>query len=167
MVTLNPVGVTTATTGFNQPEGILYDGANIWVTDIGTTPGRILELDSNGGVLKHISVGNAPQFPVFDGTNIWVPNNGSNTLTVIRASTGAVLATLSGNGLNGPSAAAFDGERILVTNPGGDSVSVWKAADLSPIGAFGSGLGSGPIEACSDGINFWIALFNTGKLARF
>ena len=167
MVTLNPVGVTTATTGFNQPEGILFDGANIWVTDIGTTPGRILELDSSGGILKHINVGNAPQFPVFDGTNIWVPNNGSNTLTVIRASSGAVLATLSGNGLNLPSAAAFDGERILVTNAGGDSVSLWKAADLSPIGSFGTGAGSGPIEACSDGINFWIALFNIGKLARF
>lgn len=54
--------------------------------------------------------------------SIWVPNFGSNVVTVVRASTGAVLATLTGNGLNGPFTAAFDGERIIVTtSPGAAS----------------------------------------------
>lgn len=103
---------------------------------------------------KTVTVDNGPEFPVFDGTNIWVPNFLSNTVTVVRASRGAVLATLMGNGWNGPEIAAFDGERILVTN----SVSLWKAADLSPLGSVSTGASSIPIGACSDGLNFWVTL---------
>ncbi len=160
-----PWAVTTVTTGFTSPAGILYDGANIWVTDSG--PGTLLKLDSNGAILQTVSVGTAPIMPVFDGTNIWVPNDGSSTVTVVRASTGAVLATLTGNGLNGPNVAAFDGERILVTNSLGNSVSLWKAADLTPLGSFSTGPSSNPIGACSDGSNFWVALVVPGRLARF
>ena len=80
---------------------------------------------------------------------------------------GAVVATLSGNGLNDPNQAAFDGQRILVTNLNGDSVSLWKAADLTPIGNFSTGSGTGQIGACSDGTYFWITLNKTNQLARF
>ena len=80
----------------------------------------------------------------------------------MRASSGAVLQTLTGNGLNALLAAAFDGQRVLVTNPGGDSVSLWKAADLTPIGSFSTGASTGPLGACSDGVNFWITLSQTG-----
>jgi hypothetical protein len=166
-VTLNPVTVTTVMAGFTTPLGILYDGANMWVTDNGTSPGNLYKLDSNGAIIQTVTVGSNPWFPVFDGTNIWVPNSVSNTVTVVRASTGAVLATLTGNGLNGPATAAFDGERILVTNIGGDSVSLWKASDLSPLGSVGTGPGTFPKGACSDGLNFWITLNGTGNLARF
>jgi hypothetical protein len=156
--------VTTFTTGFNEPIGILYDGTNIWVTDV--TAGTLLKLDSNGTILQTVVVGSAPITPIFDGTNIWVPNqNGS--VTVVRASTGTVVATLTGNGLAGPYTAAFDGQRILVTNTFGDSVSLWKAADLTPLGSFSAGTGSYPLGACSDGINFWVTLIGTNKLARF
>ena len=165
IVTLNPLSVTTVTTGFTQPFGILYDGARMWVTDIGA--GKLLKLDSNGAIIQTVAVDNNPVFPVFDGTNIWVPNNSSNTVTVVRASTGAVLATLSGNGLHGPRTAAFDGERILVTNYEGNSVSLWKAADLSPFGSVSTGSMTGPVGACSDGLNFWITLNISGHLARF
>ena len=54
--------------------------------------------------------------------------------------TAFVLATLTGNGLNGPYTTAFDGERILVTNINGDSISLWKAADLTPLGTFATGV---------------------------
>jgi hypothetical protein len=166
IVTLNPLSVSTVTAGFSTPQGILYDGANMWVTDTGTVPGKLFKLDSTGAIVQTVTVGDSPRFPVFDGTNIWVPNNGS-TVTVVRASTGAVLATLTGNGLSSPNITAFDGERILVTNFGGDSVSLWKAADLSPLGSVSTGPSSQPLGACSDGLNFWIALRATGKLARF
>lgn len=165
MYTFNPPEVTTITTGFSSPFGILYDGANIWVTDSGTTPGKLLKLDSTGSIIQTITVGNGPRLPVFDGTNIWVPNSSSNTLTVVRASTGAVLATLSANGLQSPFCAAFDGERILVTDASSGSVSLWKATDLTPLGSVV--VGTFPFGACSDGDNFWIVLNNTGQLARF
>ena len=160
-----PWTVTTVTTGFTQPFGALYDGANVWVTDL--TSGTLLKLDASGAILQTVTVGANPAFPIFDGSNIWVPNIGPNSVSVVRASDGAVLATLTGNGLTTPTSAAFDGQRILVTNSvTGDSVSLWKAADLSPLGSFGTGTGTNPQEACSDGINFWITL-NTARLARF
>ena len=166
IVTLNPLSVSTITTGFSAPEGIAFDGTNMWVTDTGD--GNLKKLDASGNILMSVPVGPSPRFPVFDGTNIWVPNNGSNSLTVVRAAGGAagtVLATLTGNGLNGPQQAAFDGERILVTND--DSVSLWKATDIGPIGTFNTGVNSGPFGVCSSGPNFWITFSGTGKLARF
>jgi hypothetical protein len=157
-------GVTNVTMGFSSPIGILFDGSNIWVTD--QQANKLLKLDQNGGIIQTVIVGAGPEFPAFDGTNIWVPNADS-TLTVVRAATGAVVATLSGNGLNFPTQAAFDGQRILVTNQFGDSVSLWKAADLTPIGTFSTGGATQPFGACSDGIYFWITLKASGQLARF
>ena len=159
-----PWPVTTVTAGFSYPIGALHDGGNVWVTDY--IAGALFKLDSAGAVLQTVTVGVNPFFPLFDGANIWVPNLGSNSISVVRASTGAVLATLSGNGLDSPTTAAFDGQRILVTNPDGDSVSLWKAADLTPLGVSSAGINSFPIGACSDGVNFWITIQNN-QLARF
>ena len=173
IVALNPTTVTTVSTGFLKPYGMLYDGSHIWMTDLNAH--TLLKLNSDGSIAQTINVGSAPAFPIFDGTNIWVPNYGSNSLTVIRVKDAAgnplasafVLATLTGNGLNGPATFAFDGERVLVTNAPGHSVSLWKAADLSPLGSFSTGVGTTPVFACSDGLNFWITLATTDKLARF
>jgi YVTN family beta-propeller protein len=155
----------TVTTGFIRPYGILYDGSNIWVTD--TTAATALKLDSAGNIIQTVPVGLNPRFPIFDGANIWVPNAGSNSVTVIRASTGQVLATLTANGLSGPVTAAFDGERILVTDSSADRVSLWKAVDLTPLGSSTiSTPGFFPYGACSDGLNFWITLSGTTGLKR-
>jgi hypothetical protein len=171
IVSLNPISVTTVSTGFIQPSDILFDGSNIWVIDhIANT---LLKLNSDGSIAQTISVGASPLDPIFDGTNIWVPNETANSVTVVRVkdaggnplASGFVLATLTGNGLSAPRGTAFDGERILITNISG-SVSLWKAADLTPLGNFATGFGS-PFGACSDGLNFWIALQNADKLARF
>jgi hypothetical protein len=167
-VTLDPsVSVTSFTAGLSFPVGILFDGFNIWVTDNGDD--SIKKLDSNGAVLQTIPVGEGPRQPVFDGTNIWVPSghNAYGQVTVIRAATGAVLATLTGNGLLRPETAAFDGQRILVTNIFNSTVSLWKAADLSPLGFVSMGDLTDPVGACSDGRHFWIALQGVDKLARF
>ena len=153
---------TTVTAGFLEPLGAVYDGSNVWVTDFAA--GTLLKLGPGGAILQTVTVGVNPQHPVFDGTNIWVPNEASDTVTVVRASTGAVLENPSANGLNQPFEAAFDGQRTLATNNSGDSVSLWKAADLAPLGSVIT-TGS-PAGACSDGANFWIAL-QAGKLARF
>ena len=67
--------------------------------------------------------------------------------------------------MNVPQTAACDGQRVLVTNISGNSVSLWKAGDLTALGSFGTGFS--PFGACSDGINFWITIDTTAKLARF
>jgi hypothetical protein len=163
----SPYPVTTVTKGFSSLFGILYDGANIWVTD--QTAGTLLKLDSSGTVLQTVTVGGTPQLPVFDGTNIWVPNYTGQSISVVQASTGNVVATINANlinGLNGPNAASFDGERILVTNFNGSSVTIFKAADLSFIANIPTGPATVPVGACSDGINFWVPIAN-GTLQRF
>ena len=164
IVTLNPLSVTIVTAGFANPGGILYDGANMWVVNEST--GKLLKLDSNGAIIQTVGVGELPVVPVFDGTNIWVPNAFSDSVTVVRAATGTVIATLTGNGLAEPLVAAFDGQRILVTNFNGN-LSLWRASDLSPIGSVNAGAGTRPAGVCSDGLNFWIALSFVNQLARF
>ena len=146
-------------------EGALFDGNNVWVTLTGAN--LVRKLNSAGVVLQTVTVGEGPLAPVFDGANLWVPGLFDNTVSVVRASNGSVLQTLSGNGLNEPTTAAFDGERILVSNFGGDRVSLWKAADLTPLGSVPTGVNSLPYGACSDGTRFWIALAGAGRLARF
>jgi len=165
IVTLNPLAVATVTMGFSGPVGIIFDGANIWVTDRGDN--SLKKLDSAGNISQTVTMGDSPAFPVFDGTNIWVSCLNSNSVTVVRASTGIVLATLTGNGLSAPFQAAFDGERIMVTNQDGGVVSLWKASDLTPLGFVSTGANSQPVGVCSDGLNFWISLSATNKLARF
>jgi len=163
-----PWTVTTVTTGFSTLAGSLFDGSNVWVTD--AFPGFLYKLDSSGAITTTVSfgAGQGPLLPLFDGTNIWVPLSGSNSLAVVRASTGTILQTLTGNGMSYPTEVAFDGERILVTNQIGDTVSLWKAADLTVLGNFATGPGSNaPFGACSDGLNFWIVLSEANKLARF
>jgi hypothetical protein len=174
IVSLNPTTVTTVSTGFSRPHGMLYDGSNIWVTD-SSTANALRKLNSDGSIAQTITTGLVPQYLAFDGTNIWVPNFDFDSVTVVRVkdlqgnplTTAFALATLTGNGLNNPQSVAFDGERILVTNLSGDSVSLWKAADLTPLGTFATGDGTHPFGACSDGLNFWITLQGTNKLARF
>ena len=160
-----PWTVTTVSTGFSFPTGALFDGSNIWISNQGN--GTLVKVDSSGAVLQTVTIGSNPQFPVFDGTNIWAAT-GSPTAAVhvVRAASGAILATLTGNGIANPGQVAFDGQRILVPNFTGNSVSLWKAADFTPLGEFAVGL-SGPYGACSDGVNFFITLNTTGRLIRF
>ena len=162
---VNPnTGAVTSFSGFTNPLGVIYDGSNIWITELGAD--TLKKLDSNGNVLQTVNVGFNPQHPIYDGTNIWVPKTSDDTVTVVRASTGAVLATLSNNGLSFPEHAAFDGERILITNAS-STVSLWKASDLTPLGSFsGATFVTG---ACSDGLSFWLTLDDgpPGHLVRF
>jgi hypothetical protein len=160
-----PWSTTTVTAGFVAPVGLEFDGANMWAAD--ATAGTLLKLDAGGAVLQTVTLGSVPRFPFFDGTNLWVPQGGSNTVSVVRPSSGAVLAILTGNGLALPNGGAFDGQRVLITTANGDVVSLWKAADLTPLGSFSTGSNTSPLSACSDGAYFWIVLADTNQLARF
>jgi DNA-binding beta-propeller fold protein YncE len=159
---------TTVSTGFASLRGVLYDGAYIWVTD--RNAGTLLKLSPAGAILQTVTVGTHPLFAVFDGANIWVPNGGDNSITVVQASSGNLVATIvqdTNNNLSQPTVASFDGERILVTNFIGNSVTVFKAADLSFIANVSTGTSTSPEAACSDGINFWVPLGSVASLLRF
>lgn len=159
-----PYPVTTVTTGFSHPYGMLYDGANIWVTD--STAGTLLKLDATGAIIQTVTVGEEPLIPVFDGTNIWVPNYLDDSISVVQASTGKVVATIladASNNLRGPLTATFDGGRVLLTNNFGGTVTVFKAADFSFVANVTV---SGAWGACSDGIDFRVT-FGNNNLLRF
>ena len=60
----------------SSPDGVAFDGANIWVTNYGSSTVTKL-LASTGAIVGTYPVGVYPDSVAFDGTNIWVAN--SNT----------------------------------------------------------------------------------------
>ena len=159
----------TFSTGLTTPSDILWDGANLWVTDTGDD--RLKRVNpANGTVLESILVGVDPARLLFDGMNIWVSNVSNSTISVVRAAgalRGTLLQTLTGNGMDNPRGMAFDGERVLVCNVGDSSVSLFKAADFTPLGGLTVGTTVFPASACSDGVNFWIVRSNSSDIVRF
>src|SRR5213082_3480858 len=78
----------------NGPEFLVFDGANIWVTN--TDDGTVTELRaSDGANLGTFPAGAVPTWITFDGANIWVSNGfcPRGTVTKLRASDGVVLGT--------------------------------------------------------------------------
>ena len=149
-----PWTVTEAPAELTNAVEVLFDGTSVWVLD--SLDSALVRLDSDGNVTQTIPVGEGPGSPVFDGTNLWVANSSDSSLSVVRTSTGEVVATLTGNGLDHPGTLAFDGQRVLAVNFVGGLVTLWNAAALSPLGsAQMDGLAT---ATCSDGINFWLSL---------
>ena len=98
----------TFTTG-TCPDGVAFDGANIWVTNASSNTITKL-LASDGHVLGTFPVAQQPMVVAFDGTNIWVVSY--STVTKLRASDGAILETFAVS--QRPYAIAFDGANIWV-----------------------------------------------------
>ncbi len=90
----------------NEPSGIAFDGANIWVANFGD--GTVTKLQANDGTVLGtytIGAGVEPFGITFDGANIWVSNVAAATVTKLQASTGAILGTFNvGNAQNPPPA---------------------------------------------------------------
>src|SRR3990167_5102591 len=82
---------STFAVGF-YPDGVAFDGANIWVANSGSNNVTKLRA-SDGIVLGTYAVGYNPIGVIFDGDNIWVANSNSNSITKLRASNGFVLGT--------------------------------------------------------------------------
>src|ERR1700730_4900745 len=80
----------------NQPYGLAFDGANIWVANY--FEGSVSKLRANDGQnLGTFKVGGEPLGVAFDGANIWVSNNTqfATTVTKLRASDGTNLGTFN------------------------------------------------------------------------
>jgi YVTN family beta-propeller protein len=162
----NNFSVTTRPLGI-QPSGILFDGGNIWVTDGGN--GNLIKMDAFGFVVQTVVLGGDAGFPTFDGTNIWVPDQSTGKVNVVRASTGAQMATLQLNGAHNFLAAAFDGERVAVTDLSG-YVQLWRATDLTHLESVQIDDPRTPLGICSDGTRFWVSMRsdnNGGYLLSF
>jgi DNA-binding beta-propeller fold protein YncE len=108
----------------HHPYGIVFDGANIWVTNTGDN--TVTKLRATDGVLLGtFQAGTNPGTPAyevaFDGANIWVTNGSANTVTELRATDGVILGTFPTGQL--PQGVLFDGANIWVTNANGNTVT--------------------------------------------
>ena len=168
---LNPLKVAllkwyqaNLTTSFkvgDNPYGLAFDGANMWVSNNGDN--TVTKLRANDGAsLGTFNVGGAPMGVAFDGANIWVVNSSPNTVSKLRASDGANLGEFA-VGL-APSFAAFDGEAIWVTNTQSTSVTKLRASDGKVLGTFPDY--GGPIDIICDGTYMWVTNFD-GTVTRF
>jgi YVTN family beta-propeller protein len=86
-------------------------------------------------------VGAGPDAAAFDGEHIWVTNNGSNSVTELQASTGAIIGTFS-VGI-GPNDVAFDGANVWVTNGQSNTVTELQASTGNLLGTFSVGTFAG------------------------
>ena len=134
------------------PQGVLFDGLNVWVTN--SADGTVSKLRASDGLtLGTFAVGGSPHGIAFDGVNIWVANTTDNTLTKLQASDGASLGTF--NVGPGPLALAFDGTNLWVANSGAHSISKINVSDGSVLGTFGS-LNGSPQALAFDGSSIWV-----------
>jgi hypothetical protein len=135
----------------NTPEGVAFDGSNIWVTNKGDN--TVMKVRSSDGmVLGSYSVGTQPYGVTFDGTNMWVANFASANVTKLRASDGTVLGTYN-VGTN-PIRICFDGTNLWVTNYGSAKVTKLSTSG-TVIGTYT--VGTQPYGIVFDGTNIWVA----------
>ena len=81
--------VETYRVGAN-PQGLAFDGTNIWVTSAGSN--KLYELAQDGSLLGTVGMGANSYFAAFDGTNLWVTFRGlKHGLTKVRASDGEIV----------------------------------------------------------------------------
>jgi len=89
---LNPTGTIQRFEVEPNPEGLAFDGENIWAANYAATTVTKLRA-RDGSIVGVFTVGQGPLGLAFDGANIWVANSGSNTVTKLQASDRAVLGT--------------------------------------------------------------------------
>ena len=155
------ISIVTYTVGSN-PQGIAFDGVNIWVANSGSSSVTKM-LASTGATVGTYPVGLTPQGIAFDGVNIWVANNGGNTVTKLLASTGATVGTYPVG--SNPQGIAFDGINIWVANSIGNTVTKLLASTGATVETVG-GTGWGPWGIAFDGVNIWVANFHSNNVAK-
>ena len=75
----------------STPEGLAFDGANIWVANAYDDTVTKLRA-SDGALLGTFAVGDFPTDVLFDGANIWVISSTlDGTIAKLRPSDGALL----------------------------------------------------------------------------
>jgi hypothetical protein len=149
--------------GFNQPDGIAFDGTHLWVTN--SSGDTVTEFNSSDGSLVQ-NIGptpygfSQPDGIAFDGiTDLWVTNFAGASVTEISMFDGSHEQTLSASkyGFNDPAGIASDGTNMWVANYGNSSVT-----EFAPDGTLVRTLTdssyefSNPDGVASDGTHVWV-----------
>jgi YVTN family beta-propeller protein len=139
-----------------NPQGIAFDGANLWVANNGSS--NVTKLNAATGAaigtypVGSPTLGGNPSAIAFDGTSIWVTSGGPDRVTKLNAATGAVIASYPvGQNSYG---IAFDGANIWVASNGPNNVTKVTVAAESWVTYYA---GVGPSAVAFDGTNIWVA----------
>ena len=151
----------TAGGDFNEPYGLAFDGAHVWVANYSGY--SVTELNaSDGSKVGTFTAGGDIKWPVslaFDGAHIWVANEHGDSVTELNASDGSKVGTFTAGGdIKQPYGLAFDGIHIWVGNYNGNSVTELNASDGSKVGTFTAGGDINyPYGIVFDGAHIWVA----------
>jgi hypothetical protein len=91
-----PANLVTSFAAGIGAERVAFDGANIWVTNVGDANNgtSVTKMSANDGtLLGTFQVGEAPVGIAYDGANMWVSDYAGNKVSKVRASDGAVVAS--------------------------------------------------------------------------
>jgi DNA-binding beta-propeller fold protein YncE len=104
---------------------------------------------------------NGPDAIAVDGTHVWVANANDNSVTKLRASTGALVKILSASsyGFGVPDAIAADGTHVWVANQTGNSVTELNASTGALVKVLSdSSYGfDRPDAIAAEGTHVWVA----------
>src|SRR5205807_9820265 len=76
---------------WGEPEGMAFDGENIWVANRSSnTVTKLKAVDGQVVGTFRIGGGISPNGVAYDGANIWVTNYGSGNVTKLRRTDGVV-----------------------------------------------------------------------------
>lgn len=146
--------------GFNVPEGLAFDGTNIWVAN--WNGNSVTELnESTGAWVKTLSDSSydfsTPFSLAFDGKNIWVANN--HSVTVLNAASGALVENLSASvyGFSGVSKLLYAHHDIWATNLSGNSITEIAASNGGVLRVVSLPQIQSPEGLAFDGTNLWIS----------
>jgi YVTN family beta-propeller protein len=152
----------TLTVGTN-PNGIAFDGADIWVANFSSSTVSKVQA-STGLVIGAVTVGSGPSAVAFDGANIWVTNQKSTTVSKVRASDGGCVGTCTFAVGTGPNGIAFDGTNIWVTNEYSNNVTKLLASTGALVNTYN--VGNRPQGIAFDGTNIWVANEGDGTVSK-
>lgn len=149
------------------PEGLTFDGTNIWITNHGSSgpgSGGVTELQaSSGAVVNSIPLTTInPGYGIaFDGAHIWIPGGTGMAVSVVelQASTGAILGTYPIPGSGAPACVAFDGANIWVAT-NNSTVTELQASTGNILGTYPLGSVTSSGGVAFDGTYIWVSGHN-------
>lgn len=150
------------------PQGVAYDGTNLWLCLSGTTR-RLYKVDTTGGSLNELSSFAAPASGgtlrgiAFNGGFLWMSVSTTARIYKIDPASGLAVDSLSSPGAE-PRGIAFSGGELYCNDTTIDSVftysaaqSRWSSRFATPTPTGGTASNRFATGLTWDGSNFWIA----------
>jgi len=148
-----------------SPQGITFDGQNIWVTHSGKSD--VSAVRPKDGVLMGTYSTGAPNTSlgviVFDGTSLWAGTQ-QHEIRKLRNQDGSLVAAFHVGGV--PTALAFDGANIWVAIKSNDTIVKLRSTDGFIAGTFDLTPGTAPAALIFDGLELWVANSGTNTVSK-